>query len=457
MSNQYKTTRPDWVDFLAARLEGMPSASPRWLTARCKRAGKYPRKVELQEAAARIGYKFSKRNPAPGSMPAKPARDASPCKKSFDHKGDKCEASGVAGARITSLEMLVEFFEVDLEEWSIERWKCNVWEQASKGEQGSIITPLYQVKASMVRRRAEIAARDSMLELVELLRAEAEPRAAIPHARAKGRSTLAMLGLFDVHFGKYCDASECGADYDSKIAAFACENVVEGLLEKTVRAVDHVEQFIFPIGNDLLNSDMAEGGKTAITTNGTPQDEDTRFYKTFAVAFDAMRRAIERASLIAPVHLVYVPGNHDLQRALYLTHSLMAWFDGDKNVTVDASPTTRKYYRYGASLLGFAHGKDESPAVLPGLLLADAGARPHLSETTYKDWFFGHVHTKRERGIQVPTIADESHGIRMRWLPAISDADSWHAMKGFVGNRRAGEVHLFDREEGWFSQISQIV
>lgn len=60
-------------------------------------------------------------------------------------------------SRITSLEQLLDFFKVDLDIWKVDHWIANSWEVGIKvgsGFDAEIVTsPLYQVKAWLVRRK----------------------------------------------------------------------------------------------------------------------------------------------------------------------------------------------------------------------------------------------------------------------------------------------------------------
>jgi hypothetical protein len=68
---------------------------------------------------------------------------------------------------------------------------------------------------------------------------------------------------------------------------------------------------------------------------------------------------IEECAKIAPVHVPVIPGNHDETAAFTMGVVLEAEFRRDKRVTFDNGPAPRKYYRYGKTLLGYAHGNNE--------------------------------------------------------------------------------------------------
>lgn len=57
--------------------------------------------------------------------------------KTYTYKGNR---------PITSLEEAVEFFEVDLQKWEVERWVCNAWDVSKATDAGFEKTTNYQVK-----------------------------------------------------------------------------------------------------------------------------------------------------------------------------------------------------------------------------------------------------------------------------------------------------------------------
>ena len=57
------------------------------------------------------------------------------------------------GARIKTLDQLLDAAEVNPEDWRVESYKVNTWEVASRGPDGMEVTPVWQVKASLSRNR----------------------------------------------------------------------------------------------------------------------------------------------------------------------------------------------------------------------------------------------------------------------------------------------------------------
>jgi len=70
----------------------------------------------------------------------------------FDEQRNTAVATS-SSARITTLEQLLVFCRVDLDVWRVERHVVNKWEVGAKAPNGQVVvTPLFQVKAWLVRR-----------------------------------------------------------------------------------------------------------------------------------------------------------------------------------------------------------------------------------------------------------------------------------------------------------------
>lgn len=258
-------------------------------------------------------------------------------------------------------------------------------------------------------------------------------------AKPAAAGRLLELGIPDLHLAKLCWSKETGhKDYDLRIAVDLYRKAVASLMQSA--AGMGVSRILLPIGNDLLNSDNAAG----TTTAGTPQaqSEDGRWKKAYMTACDLMVEVIEQLAADYPVDVVVVAGNHDHERSFYLGHYVKGWFHNHPNVTVDNSPTQRKYHRFGSTLIGYTHGNEENPRRL-GLIMAQE--RPELwSATKHRVWHLGHLHRE---------ILTEDIGVKVQWLPSLCPADEWMASKGFIGNDQAAEAFVYDPIAGQIATL----
>ena len=185
---------------------------------------------------------------------------------------------------------------------------------------------------------------------------------------------------------------------------------------------------LFIMGNDLLNSDFEYR-----TTKGTQQFDVSEYYESFVDAIKIVRNVIDTLKSYCSVEIINIPGNHDRQRGFYLGEVISAYYNGAINNSID----TRKYYRFGKTLLGFDHGElkaEEYPLLM-------ATEQPLLySETVYREWFLGHLHGDQTKEIK---------GFKMRYLPSLTHhRDQWHVQKGYIANKRCAMIYKYDYSQG---------
>ena len=256
---------------------------------------------------------------------------------------------------------------------------------------------------------------------------------------------LLVIDIPDLHLDKLAWGKETGSDWDIKISSSLFLKMVNDLLMKS--SSYQIERILFPVGNDFFNADNLLN----TTTGGTPQQVDSRWKKAFLTGKKLLITAIDTLQTIAPVDIIVIPGNHDKQRAWYLGDTLESWYHNCKAVTVDNSPSQRKYYRYGENLLGYAHGKEEKVDRLPMILANEA--KSLFSETKFHEWHLGDKHHKRDIKFFPAT---ETDGIIIRFLSSLSPADIWHYEKGYLA-KRAAQGFVYSKTLGWVCQFNSYV
>lgn len=255
------------------------------------------------------------------------------------------------------------------------------------------------------------------------------------------------LGLYDSHFGKLCWHEETGEDYDLKIAQKRYIGAVEELLDKACRF--EIEKIVFPVGQDFFNID----NKQNTTTAGTPQDCDGRYAQILAYGKEAVIESIGLCATIAPVEIIYCPGNHDELTSYHLCDYLSAWYRHSDRVKVDTSPKTRKYVAYGPVVIGFTHGNEEKHNDLVGIMLHEA--RELMATRRSMECHLGHFH--RARATRFVNTDTHAGGVRVRVLPSLSGADFWHTRRGYVGSLQAAEAYLWNKRDGYAGHFSSNV
>jgi hypothetical protein len=359
-------------------------------------------------------------------------------------EGDRRVLEVPRGSRITTVEQLLERAEIDLTEWEVERAVVNKWETAALVDKQLITEELWQVKVWLKPHSARRWVETKAAILADFRAEMAAPRAALAVAPAivspSGDAFCLELDLFDIHLGKLAWRPESGENYDSDRTARAFLAALSDLLARA--APYRIERILLPLGNDFLHYNSTQG----LTAAGTPQDRDSRFHKMFRLGRQLASTAIATCAALAPTHVVIIPGNHDTDAMFTLGEVLTAEFADHAAVTIDNRPRSRKYKRYGVTLIGFAHGEDDVPR-MPALMATEAKAL--WAKTRFHEWHIGHLHKKSEKW----TVGtDDENGVTIRRMRSLSGTDAWHAKKGFVGTQKGAEAFLYHPEQGPHTQ-----
>lgn len=362
---------------------------------------------------------------------------------------------------IATLEEAIAAAEVDTSVWMVDRWEAAAWSVPMKLSQGQEIVSLmhpngkkvealswrssqkFQTQQHRVRiflkriqTKSQKEAFDGIFKMMEEYAPKYPNKAIKTHPASE--PMLAVFALFDAHFGKLAWEPETGENYDLKIADTIYRNAVEDLIAESAHR--KIGRILFPIGNDFFHMD----NRNNATTAGTPQDVDGRYAKIMETGERAVIWAVERLAEIAPVDVIWVPGNHDLTTSYHLVRTIKAWFRNHKNVTVDAGPSPRKYYSYGKVLLGFTHGNEEKHEALPNLM---ANERPMEHATSVcREWMLGHLHQSKK--FQTQPVDTRSATV-IRFVRSLAGTDAWHHKKGYLSLQHAAEVYWYSAEEGY--------
>jgi 3',5'-cyclic AMP phosphodiesterase CpdA len=365
--------------------------------------------------------------------------------------GDHAEVVRRSPDRVRTLADLIRVCEIDTAEWEVERWVANKWEQAAMdAARQPIVTPLWQVKAWLVRKTRTVRTLDALrTALVRDIRTEVRRRhqpAATPKAAGKG--WLFEFTPFDLHLGKYTWDAETVTNYDADIAADLFNASLDFLLGRALKLTDgKLERVLCVFGNDVSHVDSKKGETTA----GTRMDVDTRYIRVYRRIVEIHRRAVDLLRQVAPVDIVVVPGNHDELTSFHLGEILAARYDTVKHVTVDNAPRLRKYYEFGTNLFGFTHGDSEKVSELPLLMareMPDAWAR-----CTSREWHIGHKHIAEQHAWRGAQDLFSDKGVRIRRLASLSAHDAWHTKFAYV-DRRACDSFLFHKVAGFTDHLS---
>ena len=337
---------------------------------------------------------------------------------------------------IHTLEELLEYCKVDLSIYEVERFVVNKWQMGyatgPKDDRVAKTEDLYQVKATLIKRKEVVDAREEIEKLKAEFKRNAPAYTPIYKVRNYKTGNMLEVNIPDSHFGRMVWSKETGGrPYDTPIAAETFLRALTNLI--TLSKSFKYDKVLFVVGNDLLNSDDELGR----TSKGTFVSTDCRYQKTFGVVRKTITKSIEMLREIAPVEVILVSGNHDNLGVWHLGDSLECWFSNYDDVTIRNEPTSRKYVRFGDVFLLFTHGEKGKREDYP-LVMATERSRD-FGETKYREVHTGHIHQ---------TKLQEWHGVRVRILPSLSPPDAWHSENNFIGQQRNAEAYVWNNKHG---------
>lgn len=342
-------------------------------------------------------------------------------------------------------------FEVDRSKWNIIKYEVSTWDTQFKNKDGEIETKeLFSVHASFrpisiqtdVKTQAEAAVEEIRKHApgFHLLNSWKEVRGETNATITKDNAY--MIAVPDLHIGKLAHKDESGEDYDIKIAEDRFNKAIDSLIQRV--NMDTVEKIIFPVGNDLMNVD----NNNKMTTAGTIQDTDTRYFKMFQATIRIITNAINKLTTYAPVDVIVIPGNHDETSMLTFGLVLEAYYNNTDQVNVDCSPKLRKYYKYGKVGMQFTHG-DKEPHTSLGMIFASE--QPRLwADTKFRFCMLGHLHKSKKLNY---VSVDEHPGFMVQIIPSLSSADRWHHSRGYQSIKQA-KSFLYNKTEGLVGEFS---
>ena len=322
---------------------------------------------------------------------------------------------------ITTLDELIEFYDIDTDVWQPATTAFNFW--------GSESNPNFQVKARFEKDKyAESVKYDR-----ESFRAWAQELAPdwghLSYELAGEGSHMLELVLSDLHFGRESNDSGWLRSLES-----ACHAILTQAQDYNIGAVNIV------LLGDIFNSE----GRRNTTTKGTPQDDSLDWRQTFTDAREFLAGLAQHALELtdSPVNIVVISGNHDFERSYYLQDSLHAYFHNHPHIDVPLSSGIRSYLRWGTTTVGLSHGDMVKESDLPLLMMREAGANAN------HQWHLGHYHTRGEKEVQ---------GILIRYFGTPSNTGEWDVTKGFGGNRKEVAGVIFDKEEGEIATLRRVI
>ena len=364
-----------------------------------------------------------------------PAAEAEQVTRRTD--GDNVEARSVSRT-IRTVEDLLRHIEADLERYEVAASEATKWEgmTADRETGRPLVTELFRVFVRLKPRGGP-----GIRECVEEMIAAASKGVRVHGSRTANKparkGTWAVLVVADTHFGKYCWEKTTGeADYDLDIAA----KLVEESAGELLAIANGYKPGRMTVGmlGDLFHYDSPAG----TTTSGTPLERDGRLQKMIEVGTDSLIGVVDDAAGVGPADVVVVNGNHDETLTWAFHRLLVERYQGRGRVRIDEKFTPRKYLESGLTLLGFVHGH-KAKRKLPQLMAIEAAQA--WARCPYREIHTGHLHHQSAEWSRPIETLD---GVLVRVAPSLGPADDYHAVNGWLGQRRAMELFIYDEAGG---------
>jgi hypothetical protein len=343
-----------------------------------------------------------------------------------------------------TIEQAMDLADIDVKKWQVDRYEINNWQVTVKlknkdGTEKPETKTNWQVKMWLKPRIVqplEIALRNLIKDIPKFTPVKSY-NFSVPKGDLAGE-----MALYDAHIGKLAWKKEVTqGDYDlpisGKVLVDACEKNLNHLSPYKLSKIYYV------LGNDYMHIENYMG----VTPAGKHHlDTDSRLPKVYTEAKKGFLKTVYMCRQVAPVEILWIPGNHDMHASFFLSEVIKEHFRKDKHVTVDNSPEQRKARLWGNLLVGFAHDGSKRQVNFVNVL-------PHFfpdlwGKSKFREWHVGHKH-KKEVVKYFPT--QTSGGTIIRQIPTLSTIDFWHYDNIFVDAVPAGESFVWDKGAGIIS------
>ena len=254
-----------------------------------------------------------------------------------------------------------------------------------------------------------------------------------------------IVELPDLHVGLLSWGEETGDDYDISIAESRLAGCIEDVILRCRERM--FKKIIVVTLGDLIHVDNADGK----TTKGTKQDIDGRMPKIFDSVITMLIDTIGRLRRIAPIEVIYIPGNHDEIVGRMAVRAVELAYNGIDEITFDCSPTPRKARLVGCTLIGFTHGN--MPQNNLGNWLSEE-FRKEYGLSIHAELHTGHFHTEKEKEFY---RTDSKYGLVVRSLPTICSSSAWENSQAYSKGLKTLLSYVFNDDIGlreiWYSNV----
>ena len=327
-------------------------------------------------------------------------------------------------------DKLLEYLGYDKTQWEFVYVTTSSWEQSSKKDG---LKNLYAVKFKL-KPKSIPSITDMVEDIKKVLAKEIKPlvqTSTIANVTKLNDKLLMEIPAIELHLGKLSNAVETGENYDVKIARLRFEHILQKIIDKQKEA--NCGTCLLVIGNDFFNSESDN-----MTTNKTPQQNDTRYKKLFLVGLELYVKTLYTLKkYFKRVDVMLCSGNHARAMEFFLYIALKEHFATDEVIRFSEDFKDTQYYKFGQCGIFFNHGDANLAKTIKSIPseFFDVWGR-----TLYRELHLGHLHKE-------VTVDDES-GMITRRIGSPCATDNWHYQNRFVGATKKHQIFLWDKENG---------
>jgi hypothetical protein len=307
------------------------------------------------------------------------------------------------------------------------------------------------IKTTTLLRNPEEVAQEERdaEEFLEKIR-KAAPRYRKPKVSKVKDGHLHVIDVADLHINKLALDRNGVVTYNAEKAVAIAEKAVNSLVTRGQGY--NIEQFILPIGNDVLHTE----GLTSATSKGTPQTTDRHNTSAIDMAFHMYVGMIESLLTVAPVKIIHCRDNHAEFASYMLAREVAARLHHHKWLTKDISRLDRAYHEYGLNLIGFDHGHGVAGAKLPQVVAAEVAAM--WGRTKHRRFIRHHVHhgdfKKSNVLVKEEGIMKDYPGLTVQYMRSPAGTDDYHHNEGYIGVPKAVDSFIFHPTMGQVAHLT---
>lgn len=378
----------------------------------------------------------------------------------FSETADGAVYSGVLrGIKITSLQELLAYCKVDLDKWEVKAHTIRTWTTSMKKKSyidsatalppkqgaGFVGKPLPMQETDQLLNigfKVELIANRKFLDnLKQTLLSNIQPLPKKAAIRKNNGRYVAEFMITDHHLGKAgFDPSTLKFNWSIEQAIQEYYNVIDFGIDRLDTA--NLTEILLIAGNDYLHIDSNLG----TTSSGTKVADSQFFLTLFRYGKETLINSILKLREIAPVRVIFIPGNHDEVGTVTMSEVITEAFRNDPSVTVQCNGSGRDYYRFGVNFLAWQHGKGNNPQKAANMMIAE---RPQEFATAkFRFCHVGHTHMSKKTEVKTFNTLSEDHGVVYEICPSVTSTDFWHFENIFIGPLRRSKIFVYDIDHG---------